>query len=147
MDMRRKKIRRVAALIMVFGATVVFAALSFASGSPSAGDRQQNPPDARQDMRPDFMGLAGISGWVLSGTPRGCSEQTLYGYIDGGPEIFLQYGFRGLWVYRFVPSKSSSKGKEITLELLRMASPAASISSSRLMISRARSTGFSKSMR
>ena len=123
--MRRKKIGRVAAFIMVFGVTVVFAALSFASGSPPAGNRQQNPPVARQNMRPDFMGLAGISGWVLSGTPRVFSEQALYGYIDGASEIFLQYGFRGLWVYRFVPSQSSSKGKEITLELFRMASPAA----------------------
>ncbi len=93
-----------------------------------AGQNQQArvaaaPP--QQNLPPDLAGLARVPGWVLSGTPRRYTAESLYGYVDGGAEIFLQYGFRDLRVLRFLPAKPDPKsGREITLELYRMASPA-----------------------
>jgi hypothetical protein len=80
---------------------------------------------AQRNLPPDFMGVAGIAGWVVSGTPRTFAKDGLYGYVDGGAEIFLQYGFRSLTVYELVPKKPAAKRKEMTLEIYRMASPAA----------------------
>jgi hypothetical protein len=77
-------------------------------------------------MPPDFMGVAGIAGWVLSGTPRTFTKESLYGYIDGGAEIVLQYGFHDLTVFELVPEPPQAPtGKSVTLEIYRMASPAA----------------------
>jgi hypothetical protein len=76
-------------------------------------------------MPPDFMGVAGIAGWALSGTPRMYMKESLYGYIDGGAEIVLQYGFRDLTVFELVPEPPAPGGKSVTLEIYRMASPAA----------------------
>jgi hypothetical protein len=118
------------ALVIVFLAAIAFATLfsvpppAPAFQNPQA-DRQANAPARHQNLPPDFMGVAGITGWTLSGTPRTFAKESLYGYIDGGAEIFLQYGFRNLWVFQFVPDKPAAKKKEITLEIYQMASPAA----------------------
>jgi hypothetical protein len=93
------------------------------AGGQSASQAAAAP--ARRNFPPDFMGVAGITGWVLSGAPQAFTKESLYGYIDGGAETFLQYGFRNLWVYRFLPDKPAANNKEITLELYQMASPAA----------------------
>ncbi len=82
--------------------------------------------EVRRQMPPDFMGVAGIAGWALSGTPRTFTKESLYGYIDGGAEIVLQYGFRDLAVFELAPDPPPApKGKSVTLEIYRMASPAA----------------------
>ena len=82
--------------------------------------------EVRRQMPPDFMGVAGIAGWALSGTPRTFTKESLYGYIDGGAEIVLQYGFRDLTVFELAPDPPPApKGKSVTLEIYRMASAAA----------------------
>jgi hypothetical protein len=67
-----------------------------------------------------------FEGWKRSGEPEIYKRDGLYGYIDGGAEIFLQYGFRELSVTRYAatagPGKSASK--TVTLEIFRMESPA-----------------------
>lgn len=80
---------------------------------------------SQMKLPPDFMGVAGIAGWVVSGTPRTFTQDGLYGYVDGGAEIFLQYGFQNLTVYELIPEKPAAKVKGMTLEIYRMASPAA----------------------
>ena len=117
---------------------IVLASLSFGrsavAGPPTCSQSQQTAPrsdsqatvqDVRKQMPPDFMGVAGISGWVLAGTPRMFTKDSLYGYIDGGAEIVLQYGFRDLTVFELVPEPPAPQGKSVTLEIYRMASPAA----------------------
>jgi hypothetical protein len=124
-------------IAVIAGATAVFTTLLPAFGPPPFEDHQGSPqagrpagppaaaPVARQNLPPDFMGVAGISGWVPAGTSRAFTKDSLYGYVDGGAEIFLEYGFRNLWVFEFVPDKPAAGGKEITLELYQMSSPAA----------------------
>jgi hypothetical protein len=69
---------------------------------------------------PVMRGLDGIDGWARSGPPERYNKEGLYGYIDGGAEIVLQYGFRELSVSRYGPTGGASAGKEIVLEIYRM---------------------------
>jgi Family of unknown function (DUF6599) len=77
---------------------------------------------------PEFpAGFKGVEGWVTTGAPRKFVSETLYGYVDGGAEIILQYGFKDLTVFDLVPKKPVPGGgkKEITVEFYRMESPKA----------------------
>ena len=69
------------------------------------------------------MGVVdGIPGWTRTGPPERYNKEGLYGYIDGGAEIVLQYGFRELAVSTFKPAAAPAAPKEIVLEIYRMAS-------------------------
>ncbi len=63
-----------------------------------------------------------IPGWRCSGAPRIYAAQNLYGYIDGGAELFLEYGFAELTVQRY-----SHGEEEFVLDLYRMASADAAL--------------------
>ncbi len=77
-----------------------------------------SPTVRTQEGASDLVRLVGeIPGWVRTGEPRTFARETLYGYIDGGAEIVLQYGFRRLVVIEF-----RSKSKEIFLEIYEMES-------------------------
>lgn len=67
-------------------------------------------------------GLDGINGWKRTGDVERYNKEALYGYIDGGAEIVLQYGFRELAVSRYRPAAGTETTKEIVLEIYRMAS-------------------------
>lgn len=73
-------------------------------------------PDAAALMR----GPDGIPGWTRTGPAETFNREGLYGYIDGGAEIVLPYGFRELSVSRYRPAGGGDR--EITLEIYRMAS-------------------------
>jgi len=90
-----------------------------------AWDQQVKPKDSRGEFPPDFMGIAGVHGWILAGTPRTFPKEGLPGYVGGGAEIFLQYGFRNLTLFQLVPERGAAPKKSITLEIYRMESPAA----------------------
>jgi hypothetical protein len=62
------------------------------------------------------------SGWLNSGPTLRFSESNLFDYIDGGAELFLEFGFRELLVQHYERDSS-----EITLELYRMESPEAAL--------------------
>jgi len=64
----------------------------------------------------------GIPGWTRTGPPERYNKEGLYGYIDGGAEIVLQYGFRELAVSTFKPAAAQGAPKEIVLEIYRMSS-------------------------
>jgi hypothetical protein len=124
--LKKKLIGWAAAIVAAAGLTV------FADSNPVVAaaamtfqGQQAGQNTSQRNLPPDFMGIAGIAGWVVSGTPRTFAKETLYGYVDGGAEIFLQYGFRNLTVYDLVPEKPAAKRKAMTLEIYRMASPAA----------------------
>ncbi len=72
---------------------------------------------------PPIIGAVdGIPGWTRTGPPEHYNKEGLYGYIDGGAEIVLQYGFREIAVSKFRPAASSGSEKEIVLEIYRMSS-------------------------
>lgn len=50
--------------------------------------------------------------------PRTFNGSSLYGYIDGGADLYLEYGFTGAWVNKVI-----WQGGKFTLELYKMNSP------------------------
>jgi hypothetical protein len=71
---------------------------------------------------PIMRAVDGIPGWKRQGPPKRYNKEGLYGYIDGGAEIVLQYGFRELSVFEFRPKAGPPGSKEVVLEIYRMAS-------------------------
>jgi len=63
----------------------------------------------------------GIPGWTRTGEVETYTKEGLYGYIDGGAEIVLPYGFRELSVVRF--ARAAGEARELVLEIYRMATP------------------------
>ncbi len=113
--------------VLLTAGWIVFAhgATPAAWAGPAAQDGQTGQQSVQRNMPPDFMGIAGITGWVLSGNPKIYPKADLPGYVDGGAETFLQYGFRDLTVFNLVPDKPAVPRKAITLEIYRMNSPKA----------------------
>ena len=66
--------------------------------------------------------IDGIPGWKRQGPPERYTREGLYGYIDGGAEIVLPYGFREISVFKFKPATAQAAPKEIVVEIYRMAS-------------------------
>ncbi len=67
-------------------------------------------------------GLEAVPGWTRSGAVERYNREGLYGYIDGGAELVLEYGFRDLEVRRYVPAARKGAPREVTLEIYRMSS-------------------------
>jgi hypothetical protein len=67
--------------------------------------------------------------WKQSGNPRVFTASDLYGHIDGGAEIFLEFGFEQLTVQRykpdFQPGTAKNAADEFAVEIYRMADPVA----------------------
>jgi len=63
-----------------------------------------------------------VPGWTRSDSLLRFSEKNLYGYIDGGAELFLEFGFRQLLVQRY-----SAGGPELSLEVFVMENAAAAL--------------------
>ena len=61
-----------------------------------------------------------VPGWKKAGTPRVFTQADLYGYIDGGAELFLEFGFDSL-----TSQKYRDGANEVAVEIYRMADPAA----------------------
>jgi Family of unknown function (DUF6599) len=80
----------------------------------SAAAAVANPPVMRA--------VDGLKGWKRSGPADRYAEDGLYGYIDGGAEIVLEYGFRELSVFRFDPAAGPGSTGELLLEIYRMRS-------------------------
>jgi len=62
-----------------------------------------------------------IQGWITSDEPQRFPGQSLFGHINGGAELFLEYGFRELVVFRFTPL-GGRLDREIVLEVYAMES-------------------------
>jgi hypothetical protein len=71
---------------------------------------------------PVLRAVDGIKGWKRTGPPERYSREGLYGYIDGGAELVLSYGFRELSVSRFEAAGRTTPAKEAVLEIYRMRS-------------------------
>lgn len=59
-----------------------------------------------------------ISGWERAGSPAEYQKGQLFNYIDGGAEIFLEFGFDRLLVQEY-----RKRNSELVLELYQMESP------------------------
>lgn len=60
-----------------------------------------------------------LAGWRADGEPETYDRKTVYDYMDGGAEIYLEYGMRALFVQRY-----TRKGEQpVTFDLFEMESP------------------------
>jgi len=62
-----------------------------------------------------------VPGWARDGEPQEYEGEDLYTYIDGGAEIYQEYGFRRVIVQDY----ENSAGMSVSLEIFEMATPAA----------------------
>jgi hypothetical protein len=60
------------------------------------------------------------AGWKRAAPPKRFAQADLYGYIDGGAELFLEYGFEELTVQKY-----RNGADEFAIEAYRMTDPAA----------------------
>jgi hypothetical protein len=90
--------------------TLLLAAALLLAGPAGADDLALLPPD----------GVAG--GFRRDGAPQVFPGAELYGHIDGGAEIFFEYGFERVTVQRYRRGDD-----EATLELYRMSDPLAAL--------------------
>lgn len=106
-----------------YAATAVLALLAAActgqeavlvGNSINAAGAAVNPPVMRA--------VDGIKGWKRTGPPERYTRDGLYGYMDGGADLVLSYGFRELSVFTFKPASAPSALKEVVLEIYRMKS-------------------------
>ncbi len=63
-----------------------------------------------------------VAGWKKADPPKRFTEADLYGYIDGGAELFLEYGFEQLTVQKY-----KNGADEFAVEAYRMTDPAAAM--------------------
>jgi hypothetical protein len=61
------------------------------------------------------------AGWTRDGGPQEFEGEDLYTYIDGGAEIYREYGFRRVVVQDY----EDPQGKSVSLEIFEMETPAA----------------------
>ncbi|MCX6567845.1 MAG: hypothetical protein NT147_02185 [Candidatus Aminicenantes bacterium] len=62
-----------------------------------------------------------VPGWAKDGEPQEYEGEELYTYIDGGAEIYQEYGFRRVIIQDY----KNARGKSISLEIFEMETPAA----------------------
>jgi hypothetical protein len=74
------------------------------AGAGAAGDGAFMPADQA------------VAGWVRTGPQKVFTQADLYGYIDGGAELFLEFGFESLTLQRY-----RNGADEIAVEVYRMA--------------------------
>jgi hypothetical protein len=97
-------------------ATVVLATVVLAAGlvPAAAGGAVQSGAGL-------LPSAAETGAWKPSGAPESYERQGLYGYINGGSEVFLQYGFERVDVGRY-RKPGTGEDAEITVDIYRMAS-------------------------
>ncbi|MCX6571708.1 MAG: hypothetical protein NT006_09890 [Candidatus Aminicenantes bacterium] len=105
----------------VLAVSVLLAAAACSRGNAARPGDSASFPTA-QDKPALMRAVDGIPGWTRDGGVETYTKDGLYGYIDGGAEIVLQYGFRELAVFKFKPARVAPTTKEVVLEIYRMES-------------------------
>lgn len=72
-------------------------------------------------LRPFLPAGADVPGWPKDGEPQEFEGEDLYTYINGGAEIYQEYGFRRVIVQDY----EKAGGRSISLEIFEMETPAA----------------------
>ncbi|MDD8016571.1 MAG: hypothetical protein PHX45_12890 [Acidobacteriota bacterium] len=88
----------------ILGAFLVFSAFITAAES--------NPTQC-------LPGKADLSGWSPAGEPEVYRGEDLFRYMNGGAEVYSEYGFREVAVQEY----ENPSGKRIALEIFEMSSP------------------------
>jgi hypothetical protein len=78
----------------------------------------------------EFMPPGGfLQTWKKAANTRVFTSSDLYGFIDGGAEIFLELGFEQLTVQTYVPATATAKSdmEDFKVEIYRMSDPVAAM--------------------
>jgi hypothetical protein len=94
-------------------ALVVVGLFALGSGAP-AGRLPEGP------LRIFLPADNAAAGWTRDGGPQEFEGEDLYTYIDGGAEIYQEYGFRRVVVQDY----EDPQGKSVSLEIFEMETPA-----------------------
>lgn len=116
--------RRPVAAVLFLAAGISLAGSREASPGPNYPSRYSGPVTAGQAGRPllDLLPRAAdLEGWAPEGEPQLFAGEALFEYIDGGAEIYHEYGFREVAVQDY----KNPAGRTVSLEVFEMASPAA----------------------
>lgn len=122
------KLPVISLVVLVAAACRAGDATIFVDGAPSPARMEERSAQDTSDM---MRSIDGIPGWVRAEEPRIFTREGLYGHINGGAELVLQYGFRELAVHAFEPERGGAgaageaaapAAKEIVLEIYRMES-------------------------
>jgi len=73
----------------------------------------------KPELRSLLAGYAGLEGWNQEDLAQVFEGEDLFVYIDGGAEIYLEYGFCRVLVQDF----KDDEGRRLSLEIFEMASP------------------------
>jgi hypothetical protein len=77
-------------------------------------------PRAAGPLRVYLPADGAAPGWAKDGAPQEYEGEDLYAYIDGGAEIYQEYGFRRVIVQDY----KDAKGKSVSLEIFEMTTAA-----------------------
>ena len=109
-------------------ASIIMAAACSGGNDARPGDSAGSP--AAQEKPAIMRAVDGIPGWTRTGNVETYTKDDLYGYIDGGAEIVLQYGFRELSVFKFKPAAATAPALPPPLAVLaKPAGPGLPVSS------------------
>jgi hypothetical protein len=73
------------------------------------------------DLKAYLPSAQEIQGWTPNGEPQQFAGEDLYTYIDGGAEIYREYGFKQVLAQDY----KNAAGRSLTLEIYEMKSPEA----------------------
>ena len=96
-------------------ATLFLMSLFIASAWAASGLFKEGP------LRAYLPADNAASGWTKDGELQEYEGEELYTYIDGGAEIYQEYGFRRVILQDY----KNAKGKSVSLEIFEMETPAA----------------------
>jgi hypothetical protein len=117
--------RRFAVTVLALGLAVVSLRLSSAAGGPlSPGELRYQTPSASSsllDLASFLPRAAEVKGWAPKGEPQLFKGEELFTYIDGGADIYDEYGFRQV----ITEDYENASQKALTLEVFEMADAAA----------------------
>jgi hypothetical protein len=77
------------------------------------------PAVSALDLKAYLPSARDLPGWAPSGEPQHYVGEDLYTYIDGGAEIYQEYGFKQVLAQDY----KNTAGKSLTLEIYEMKSP------------------------
>ncbi len=72
-----------------------------------------------RSLRAFLPAPADLPGWTSDGKPQHFAGEDLFTYIDGGAEIYFEYGFREVLVQDY----KNDSGSRVSLEIFEMDSP------------------------
>ena len=102
-------------------ALVLLAALASAARPDDTEEVGQalTAPPALLDLVKLLPGAGDLRGWAPKGKPQVYKGEDLFLYIDGGAEIFHEYGFRQVITQDY----TNPSGKAVSLDIYEMATP------------------------